>query len=105
MEEDEAIGRRDAVLGLGLLGGLLAALVGTIFFRIVNPSAPARTSLDGLTIATELAEPPAWAAAAMPPVAPVRRDGDVQAAGFENAPAESHGATSPRPTFVAPGTR
>lgn len=36
MDDDDAIPRREAVLGLGLLGALTIALVGAIVFRIVT---------------------------------------------------------------------
>ena len=57
MEEPEVIPRREAVIGLGLLGALSLALVATIVFRIVN-AAP-RHALPGTS--------PLWAAAPLEP--------------------------------------
>ncbi|HEX6960692.1 MAG TPA: hypothetical protein VF175_02410, partial [Lacipirellula sp.] len=61
MEHDEiqAVNRRDALAGLGVLGVLLMALFGTIFYRIVNPSPAEKISLKDLVLAPEIEAAPA----------------------------------------------
>lgn len=57
--DDEIIPRRDAIAGLGLMGMLLIALVGTIVFRIVNSSrdhaGPPRRSMASVEVAPDAA--------------------------------------------------
>ncbi len=106
MDEDH-INRRDAVVGLGLLGVLTLMFVATIFYRIINPSPPARVSLDGMTIASdplESAAPLASQPPALPQTAPVQRDSAVNAAAFGSEPSPQVDQPT-APTFVSPSTR
>ncbi len=79
MDETESVSRRDAVAGLALLSGLMLMLVGTIFYRIVNPTPPAKVSLQGMTIAADTDETAAGDSAP-------HRDGEVRAATFTDEP-------------------
>ena len=105
MEEQEGVTRRDAVAGLGLLGGLAVVLIGTIFYRIINPTPPAKASLEGLTIAAEIgttAAPLAIQLPGVPAAEPIERDAEVSAAAF-GTEVTSPGASLPTtPTFISP---
>src|SRR5215207_3389697 len=107
MEEREMISRRDAVAGLGLLGGLTVLLVGTIFYRIINPSPPTKLSLDGLTIAAEVGDLSAPVAQQLPGHAPsqsVSEGSEVRPASFgQEQQASPSGGT--RPSFIEPAGR
>ena len=106
MDEDH-VNRRDAVVGLGLLGVLTLMFVATIFYRIINPSPPARVSLDGMTIATEQIEsaaPLARQPPALPERAPVQHDSAVSAAAFGSEQSTQADQLQPVPTFVAPSS-
>ncbi len=108
MEEQDFITRRDAIAGLGLLGGLAIVLVGTIFFRIINPSPPAKASLEGLTIAAEIgttAAPLAIQLPDLPTAEPLEHAGEVSAAAFAAEVASPAASVTPTPTFVAPSSR
>jgi hypothetical protein len=108
MEEQDSVARRDAVAGLGLLGGLAVVLVGTIFYRIINPSPPARASLEGLTIAAEIgttAAPLAIQLPNLPAAEPMERDGEVSAAAFTTEVTSPGASLPPTPTFIAPSGR
>jgi hypothetical protein len=107
MDEDQ-VNRRDAVAGLGVLGALAIMLVATIFYRIINPAPPAKTSLEGLTIAAEPVEtatPIASQPPAFPETAPVQLDGAASAAAFESEPSLADAEPQPGPTFVSPSGR
>ena len=107
MDEDH-VNRRDAVVGLGLLGALTLMFVATIFCRIINPSPPAKISLDGMTIAGEpldSAAPIASQPPTLPMAAPVQSDGAVGAASFEGGPSTTGPESQPVPTFVSPSSR
>jgi hypothetical protein len=107
MDEDQ-VNRRDAVVGLGLLGALTLMFVATIFYRIINPSPPARVSLEGMTIASDpldSAPPLASQPPAMPEMAPVQHDGAVNAAAFGSEQSTQVVEPQPAPTFVSPSSR
>jgi hypothetical protein len=107
MDEDH-VNRRDAVVGLGLLGVLTLMFVATIFYRIINPSPPARVSLEGLTIASDplqSAAPLASQPPALPETAPVQRDRAVSAAAFGGEQSTRVDQPQPVPTFVSPSSR
>ena len=107
MEEQESVEPRETVVGLSVLGLLLLALVGSIFYRIVNPSPPTKVLLEDLVIAPAPGglEPPT---ALTPPAAlageSYQIDGEVNAATFG-----AEGTTRPvnqgGPAFVAPATQ
>ena len=104
MEEQDQVNHREAVLGLSALGALLLALVGTIFYRIVNPLPPAKVSLDSLVIAPEpggAAAPLATAASPRAPADGYRVDVEVSAANFGAEVAQPAAPAGPR--FTAPG--
>ena len=104
MDEDQ-VNRRDAVVGLGLLGGLTALLVATIFYRIINPTPPHKIVVDENMIAaesTDSAEPYAIQPPALPDSAPIPHDGAVSAAAFEAEQSATGADSQPAPTFVAP---
>jgi hypothetical protein len=106
MDEDH-VNRRDAVVGLGLLGVLTLLFVATIFYRIINPSPPDRVSLDGMTIASdplESAAPLASQPPALPEMAPVLQDSAVSAAAFGSEPPTKVDQPQPVPTFVSPSS-
>jgi hypothetical protein len=107
MDEQETVERREAVLGISLLGVLLLALVGTIFYRIVNPTLPAKVSLESLVIAPQPGQPEApladSAASAVPGDA-YQIHGNVSAATFSAEPSAS-AIDHAVPTFVAPAAR
>ena len=105
MEERETIPRREATIGVGLLGILTAALVGTVVFRIIHaapPRRPAQTSAvwashspisaEGSLSAVE----PQLAAEQLPPAAPIPTIDD----GASSIPATS--TTAPLPATAAP---
>lgn len=98
-EEYESIRPREALIGLGLLGGLMALLVGVIFYRIINPTPRGPTSLEGLTIAAEVTDATPLATASLP----AQGDGAVQPAGFAAETLPS--AETSSPTFIAPSGR
>src|SRR5215213_8981642 len=107
MEERETISRRDAVAGLGLLGGLTVLLVGTIFYRIINPSPPTKLSLDGLTIAAEVGDLNAPLAQQMPghPLIPsASGDSEIRPASFGQEQQASPGGGR-QPQFIEPAGR
>jgi hypothetical protein len=107
MDEDH-VNRRDAVVGLGVLGALTLMFVATIFYRIINPAPPANVSLDGMMIATEpvetaaplVSQPPV-----LPATAPILQDGEVSAAAFGGEPLHQNAETPTTPTFVPPSER
>jgi hypothetical protein len=106
MDERQTINRRDAIGGLSLLGVLVAALVGTIFYRIVNPSPATKISLEGLAIAPEiggLSAPFATLPAAESPRDSVQHDGRVNAAAFGDEQSAVTGGS--QPAFVQPARR
>jgi hypothetical protein len=104
MEEQESVNRREAVLGLSALGALLLALVGTIFYRIVNPLPPTKATLDNLVIAPEPGRPAVQLGATVaPPAGEYRVDADVSAATFGGEVAQPAASSSAAPTFIAPG--
>ena len=108
MDEVETINRRDAVTGLAVLGVLLSALVGTIFYRIVNPLPTAKISLDDLALAPEISSADTAFATqlpALPPVPAAQQDGNVSSATFNKESAPPVGAAASQPTFVAPAQR
>jgi hypothetical protein len=106
MDERETINRRDAIGGLSLLGVLLVALVGTIFYRIVNPPPTTKISLEGLAIAPEIAGLSA-PFAVLPAVESrrdlVQHDGQVNAAAFGDEQSAVTGGS--QPAFVPPAQR
>jgi hypothetical protein len=108
MDEIETVGRRDAVTGLSVLGLLLVALVGTIFYRILVPTPPNRLNYEMLVTAPQPAANEALTSTHQPNTQPTptpRRDDQVGvAAAFEDAPpAESISVASPE--FVAPSSQ
>jgi hypothetical protein len=106
MDEDH-VNRRDAVVGLGVLGVLTLMFVATIFYRIINPSPPARVSLDGMTIASdplESAAPLASQPLALPEAADVQHDGAVSAAAFGSEESAQVDEPQAAPTFVSPSS-
>jgi hypothetical protein len=106
MEEDQ-VNRRDAVVGLGLLGGLTVLLVATIFYRIINPTPPHKIVIDENMIAvesTDAAEPYAVQSPALPGAAPVQQDGAVSAAAFGSEQSTQVDQPQPAPTFVSPSS-
>jgi hypothetical protein len=106
MDEDH-VNRRDAVVGLGLLGVLTLMFVATIFYRIINPSPPDRVSLEGMTIASEPLESAAPLASqppALPATAPVKQDGSVSPAAFGSEPSTRVDEPQVAPTFVSPSS-
>jgi hypothetical protein len=108
MDERETINRRDAIGGLSLLGVLLVALVGTTFYRIVNPSPTTKISLEGLAIAPEIANsgvPFTALPAARTQQASIQHDGQVSAAGFGEEPAATGTGVGSSPIFVEPAER
>jgi hypothetical protein len=105
--EEEHVNRRDAVVGLSLLGGLTVLLVATIFYRIINPPAPRTISLDGMTVAADPAKTPAPLATQQPalPESPsIHRDGAVAGAAFTSDVAVEDASSGAPPTFVAPSS-
>ena len=107
MEHDEiqAVNRRDALAGLGVLGVLLIALFGTIFYRIVNPSLAEKISLNDLVLAPEI-EPAQVPLASQSPAprsnTTLEQDRQVSSASFAEQNAE---AADAQPTFIAPSQR
>ena len=110
MEQDEiqSVNRRDAIAGLGALGVLLIALVGTIFYRIVNPSPAEKISLEELVLAPEIeAANVPWATqfpTAQPNTA-LELDSNVSSAGFDEESQAPVNAAAAHPTFIAPAGR
>jgi hypothetical protein len=108
MEEQETVDRREAVLGLSLLSVLLVALVGTIFYRIMNPLPPTKVSLENLAIAPapQPGEPPALTAAPLASsTEAMQLDGEVSAATFGAEPTGPSHQDAAAPKFVAPTQR
>jgi hypothetical protein len=126
MEEQEALPRREAVLGVGLLGVLLLGLVGTIVIRIVHAKprrgdAPSAASWASQSLPpAPVADAPIFAAQAAqeeaPPATPIpivdANEGIVarastaeptEASSAADAPAETAPVAPQRPAFVAPG--
>lgn len=122
MDERETIPRREAAIGIGLLGLFTAALIGTVVFRIVQ-AGPQRgpqttttvwASQEPANVAGELdARAAPLAAEISPPAAPIPTIDDgassvpvsSNVAPLEpmNTPADSPAPTSPH--FVAPAGR
>jgi hypothetical protein len=108
MEEQEPVDRREAVIGLSLLSVLLLALVGTIFYRIMNPLPPTKVSLESLAIAPapQPGEPPAATASPLASsTEAMQLDGEVSAATFGAEPTGPIPPDVAAPTFVAPTHR
>jgi hypothetical protein len=108
MDEHETVNRREAVTGLGLLSVLIIALVGVIFYRIVNPSPAKRISLDQLTVAPEVGvvKPPLANQPAVGAPPDMRQlDGGVSAAAFQGEQATPSLDAGARPQFIAPSIR
>lgn len=126
MEEQEALPRREAVLGVGFLGVLLLGLVGTIVIRIVHakprrgdaPSAATWASQgpplapvgDAPLGAAQVAQDEAPPATPIPTVdandaivAPASTAEPTEASNVADAPRETAPVAPQRPAFVAPG--
>lgn len=119
MEEHDVISRREAVAGLGLLGVLIAGLIGTIVFRIVHARPKPAPQPSGVEWAME--QPPSYGETTADALAPAAADAlhatpiatvesgpsGASAAAAESAPADR--VARPRideaPRFVAPGNR
>ncbi len=111
MDEPEVIPRREAVVGLGLLGLFTAALVGTVLFRIVQAT-PKRAPQTPATVwaSQEPASPltdeaaltpgePQLAAEISPPAAPIPTIDD----GASSVPVSSN-VSQPEPTTAPPAS-
>lgn len=129
--EDDALNRKEAVAGLGVLGALMLALVGVIVYRIVGAKPAAPRSFGETTLAAESLAPAqsvtpeaaaesvdapivdAQAASPIPIAAELSFDSVPLTSGSEPAPQIPAPALPPpaepepfeRPTFVAPGNR
>lgn len=129
--EDDALNRKEAVAGLGIIGLLMLALVGVIVYRIVGAKPAAPRSVGETTFAAESLAPgqpvtpepaaesvdaPVVEAQAASPI-PIAADSDFESvpltSGSEPAaqipaptlPPPAEAEPLERPTFVAPGSR
>lgn len=123
MEEHEVVRRREAVLGLGVLGLLGVALVGTVVIRIIEAT-PRATSGDMAStreaapqtapfdlphqIPYDSSEPIAQDAAPLPAVAATKYESSTEAPAKRDEPpsgGSDRAQPTRRPHFVAPAGR
>jgi hypothetical protein len=98
-DDPETISRREAVVGLSLLGLLMLALVGTMLFRITHPTPPTKAITPAASIVADENDVDVRGESPLRP----QQDGEVQAA--SHAAPESAPADGDAPVFVAPSER
>jgi hypothetical protein len=124
MDEQETISRRDAILGMSVLGMLALGLVGTIVFRIAQASprggprsaqtqrasrVPDDSAADHLAASGRDASQEAQHDISLPPATPIPVIAEGAAAALPASVSQASAAQGPdtssvrpRPTFVAP---
>lgn len=90
----EPVSRREALAGLGILGGLMTALAGVVAYRVVDEGRQRQTGSG--------APEAGWAASSVPP-ASIHDPAATPAAYVAPAAALPGPARSSAPRFVAPG--